>query len=124
MRLSRHSFALLFIFSVSGWTSSWAQSVAKKVQSPTTKSKSTTRLVASASAGFPNVIVITLDTTRSDRMGFLGSERGLTPNLDFLAKDGAVFTRAFSHVPLTPPSHATILTGTYPEYNHVDDFGA
>jgi arylsulfatase A-like enzyme/Tfp pilus assembly protein PilF len=124
MRLSRHSFALLFIFSLYGWMSSWAQSVAKKAQSPTTKSKSTTRLVASASTGFPNVIIITLDTTRSDRMDFLGSARGLTPNLDFLAKDGAVFTRAFSHVPLTPPSHATILTGTYPEYNHVDDFGA
>jgi arylsulfatase A-like enzyme/Flp pilus assembly protein TadD len=71
----------------------------------------------------PNVIVITLDTTRADRMGFLGSERGLTPNLDQLAKQGVVFTRAYSHVPLTPPSHATILTGTYPQFNHVNDFG-
>ena len=56
-------------------------------------------------------------------MGFLGSERGLTPNLDELAKQGVVFTRAYSQVPLTPPSHATILTGTYPQFNHVDDFG-
>jgi arylsulfatase A-like enzyme/Tfp pilus assembly protein PilF len=72
----------------------------------------------------PNVILITLDTTRADRMGFLGSDRGLTPNLDDLAKQGIVFTRAYSHVPLTPPSHATILTGTYPQFNHVDDFGS
>ena len=77
----------------------------------------------SSRGGPPNVILITLDTTRADRMGFLGSTRGLTPNLDALAKDGAVFTRAYSHVPLTPPSHATILTGTYPQFNHVDDFG-
>jgi arylsulfatase A-like enzyme/Tfp pilus assembly protein PilF len=71
----------------------------------------------------PNVILITVDTTRADRMGFLGSNRGLTPNLDALAKDGTAFTRAYSHVPLTTASHATILTGTYPQYNHVNDFG-
>jgi len=71
----------------------------------------------------PNVILITLDTTRADRMGFLGSDRGVTPNLDALAKQSAVFARAYSHVPLTTPSHATILTGTYPQYNHVNDFG-
>src|SRR5215469_14456089 len=71
----------------------------------------------------PNVILITLDTTRADRMGFLGSDRGLTPNLDALAKQGVVFTRAYSHVPLTSPSHATILTGTYPQFNHVSDLG-
>ena len=71
----------------------------------------------------PNVILITLDTTRADRMGFLGSKLGLTPNLDGLAKQGVVFTRSYSQVPLTPPSHATILTGTYPQFNHVYDFG-
>src|SRR5437016_2721998 len=68
--------------------------------------------VLKPAAGFSNVIIITLDTTRADRMDFLGSLKGLTPNLDALAKDGVVFTRAYSHVPLTPPSHATILTGT------------
>ncbi len=78
---------------------------------------------ATPAATSPNVILITLDTTRADRMGFLGSDRGLTPNLDDLAKQGVVFTRAYSHVPLTPPSHATILTGTYPQFNHVNDFG-
>ncbi|HMC72663.1 MAG TPA: sulfatase, partial [Terriglobales bacterium] len=71
----------------------------------------------------PNIILITLDTTRADRMGFLGSKGGLTPNLDALARQSAVFTHAYSHVPLTTASHATILTGTYPQFNHVVDFG-
>jgi len=75
-----------------------------------------------AAATPPNVILITLDTVRADRMGFLGSKRGLTPNLDTLARQSAVFTRAYSQVPLTAPSHATILTGTYPQFNQVTDF--
>jgi arylsulfatase A-like enzyme/cytochrome c-type biogenesis protein CcmH/NrfG len=70
----------------------------------------------------PNVILITVDTTRADRMGFLGSKLGLTPNLDTLARDSAVFTRAFSQVPITGPSHASILTGTYPQFHLVNDF--
>jgi arylsulfatase A-like enzyme len=82
-------------------------------------------LAAGALAGTsapPNVILITLDTVRADRMGFLGSKRGLTPNLDALARQSVVFTRAYSQVPLTPPSHATILTGTYPQFHKVDGF--
>jgi len=53
-------------------------------------------------------------------MGFLGSKRGLTPNLDALARQSVVFTRAYAQVPLTTPSHAVLLTGTYPQYNHLD----
>jgi arylsulfatase A-like enzyme/Tfp pilus assembly protein PilF len=67
--------------------------------------------------------LITLDTTRADRMGFLGSERGLTPNLDALARQAVVFSRAYAQVPLTTPSHAAILTGTYPQFNHVNYMG-
>ena len=80
-----------------------------------------TGTLAGASAR-PNIILITLDTVRADRMGFLGSNRGLTPNLDALARQSVVFTRAYSQVPLTPPSHATILTGTYPQFHKVDGF--
>src|SRR5580693_10578590 len=72
----------------------------------------------------PNIILITLDTTRSDRMGFLGSERGLTPNLDALAAHSVVFTRAYAQVPLTTPSHAALLTGTYPQFSHTEDLGS
>jgi arylsulfatase A-like enzyme/Flp pilus assembly protein TadD len=71
----------------------------------------------------PNIIFITVDTTRADRMGFLGSKRGLTPNLDILARQGVVFERAYSQAPLTPVSHATIFTGTYPQFHTVTDFG-
>ncbi len=71
----------------------------------------------------PNVILITLDTIRADRMGFLGSKRGLTPHLDALARQSVVFPRAYSQVPLTTASHATILTGTYPQFHQVNDFG-
>src|SRR5437016_11027940 len=71
----------------------------------------------------PNILLITLDTTRADRMGFLGSQRGLTPNLDALARQSVVFTRTYAQVPLTTPSHAAILTGTYPQFNHLSDLG-
>lgn len=71
-----------------------------------------------------NIILITLDTTRADRMGFLNSRLGLTPNLDSMAQQAVVFARAYSQVPLTTPSHATILTGTYPQFNHVTDMGS
>ena len=76
-----------------------------------------------ATAANPNIILITLDTTRADRMGFLGSQRGLTPNLDALAQHSIVFARAYSQVPLTTSSHATILTGTFPQFHGVNDFG-
>jgi arylsulfatase A-like enzyme/Tfp pilus assembly protein PilF len=71
----------------------------------------------------PNVVIITLDTTRADRMGFLGSDRGLTPNLDALARQATVFSHAYAQVPLTSPSHASIFTGTYPQFNHVNYMG-
>jgi arylsulfatase A-like enzyme/Flp pilus assembly protein TadD len=80
-------------------------------------------LSVAVAAPRPNVVLITVDTTRADRMGFLGSTRGLTPNLDAMAKQAVVFSRAYSHVPLTTASHTTILTGTYPQFNHVNDFG-
>ena len=72
----------------------------------------------------PNVLLITLDTTRADRMGFLGSPRGLTPALDALARQATVFTSAYAQAPVTTVSHATILTGTFPPFHHVSGFGA
>jgi arylsulfatase A-like enzyme/thioredoxin-like negative regulator of GroEL len=77
----------------------------------------------SVRAKAPNIVFITVDTTRADRMGFLGNTHGLTPNLDVLARQGIVFERAYSQAPLTPVSHATIFTGTYPQFHTVTDFG-
>lgn len=70
----------------------------------------------------PNVILITIDTLRADHLGCYGARAVKTPTLDGLARDGVVFERAISQVPLTWPSHAVILTGTYPFQNGVQDF--
>jgi arylsulfatase A-like enzyme/Flp pilus assembly protein TadD len=70
----------------------------------------------------PNVILITIDTLRADHVGCYGAQSVKTPTLDALARDGVVFERAIAQVPLTWPSHAVILTGTYPFQNGVQDF--
>jgi arylsulfatase A-like enzyme/tetratricopeptide (TPR) repeat protein len=70
----------------------------------------------------PNVILITIDTVRADHVGCYGAKNVQTPTLDSLARDGIVFERAISQVPLTWPSHTVILTGTYPFQNGVQDF--
>jgi choline-sulfatase len=60
------------------------------------------------------VVLVTIDTLRADRLGSYGSTRGLTPALDAFAREATRFTAAVSQVPLTLPSHATILTGLHP----------
>ena len=67
-------------------------------------------------AGY-NVLLVTLDTVRQDRLGCYGDRRASTPNLDRLASQGILFENAVASTPLTLPSHATILTGLYPP-NH------
>ena len=79
--------------------------------------------LAAAATDPPNVILITLDTVRADRMGFLGSKLGLTPQLDALASQSVVFDHAYSQAPITPVSHASILTGTFPQYHGIRNFG-
>jgi arylsulfatase A-like enzyme/Tfp pilus assembly protein PilF len=61
-----------------------------------------------------NVLLITIDTLRADRVGAFGSTAGLTPAIDRLAERGLKLTRAYSSAPLTLPSHASILTGVSP----------
>src|SRR5260370_37170318 len=78
--------------------------------------------LAAAATDQPNVILITLDTVRADRMGFLGSKLGLTPHLDALAGPSVVFEHAYSQAPITPVSHATILTRTYPHSHAIPTF--
>ena len=63
----------------------------------------------SAPAGKPNVLLVTIDTLRADRLG-----RGLTPTLDGLASRGVRYANARATAPLTLPSHASILSGTLP----------
>lgn len=70
-----------------------------------------------------NVLLITLDTTRADRIGCYGYEGAETPNLDLLATEGVMFVNAYCQVPLTLPSHCSILTGTYPLFHRVHNNG-
>lgn len=70
-----------------------------------------------------NVVIITLDTTRFDAMGYAGASGNPTPAIDGLARDGVIFERAVSSVPLTLPSHSTIFTGTLPPRHGVRDNG-
>ena len=69
----------------------------------------------------PNVLLITIDTLRADRVGEYGASPVPTPNMDKLARRGALFTRAFAPTPLTLPSHASILIGTTPVAHGVRD---
>ncbi len=64
-----------------------------------------------------NLLVITLDTTRFDRLGCYGYENARTPRLDALAESGVRFDKAMAQTPLTLPSHASIFTGTYPTFH-------
>ncbi len=77
---------------------------------------------AAATKEPPNVILITIDTVRADHLGCYGYKDVQTLTIDGLARDGVIFDRAISQVPLTWPSHAAILTGTYPYQNGVQDF--
>jgi len=70
-----------------------------------------------------NVLLITLDTTRADRIGCYGYAAAETPSLDALARGGVRFANAYSPVPLTLPSHCSILTGTPPLYHRVHNNG-
>ena len=62
----------------------------------------------------PNLLLVTLDTFRADHVGALGVDGNPTPNLDALARRGALFTRAYAQIPITGPSHLSILSGVYP----------
>ncbi len=70
----------------------------------------------------PNLLLITLDTTRADRFGFAGYPDAQTPHFDAFAAERAVsFANAISAAPITFPSHSTIMTGTFPVFHGVHD---
>jgi arylsulfatase A-like enzyme/tetratricopeptide (TPR) repeat protein len=71
-----------------------------------------------------NVLLVTLDTTRADRLGCYGYHGGRTPNLDALAAAGVLFQNVYAQVPLTLPSHCSIMTGTTPLVHGVHNNGS
>ena len=67
-----------------------------------------------------NLLLVTLDTTRADRIGAYGDPRAAeTPALDRLAREGTLFEDATSPAPLTLPAHCTLLTGRLPSSHGV-----
>jgi choline-sulfatase len=79
---------------------------------------------AKSAASPPNILLITLDTTRADRIGAYGYSRAATPRLDRLAREGVLFERALAAAPITLPAHASLMTGSYPFVHGVRDNGA
>lgn len=82
------------------------------------------RILGGAPGG--NILLVTLDTTRADRLGCYGYAAALTPTLDDMARQGVLWEHAFSCVPLTLPAHASILTGGLPPEHglHINGEGA
>jgi arylsulfatase A-like enzyme len=70
-----------------------------------------------------NVVLVTLDTTRADRLGCYGDTSARTPTLDRISQESVVMERALCTAPITLPSHASIMTGLYPSEHGVRDNG-
>jgi len=68
-----------------------------------------------------NLLLITIDTLRADRLSCYNPNFLKTPHIDALAARGTIFKRAFAHTSTTLPSHANILLGTTPLYHGVHD---
>lgn len=71
----------------------------------------------------PNLLLVSIDTLRADRLGCYGYAAAQTPVLDALAGRGVRFAEATTVAPLTLPAHASLLTGTFPAYHGVRDNG-
>jgi len=108
---------LLILLGLFAWNSSCSRS-----RDPARPTAPADLLRHAAAAGF-NLLLITLDTTRADRLGCYGYEQAETPTIDALAGRGVRFDDAVTSVPITLPSHATIMTGRYPPAIGVRDNG-
>jgi arylsulfatase A-like enzyme/cytochrome c-type biogenesis protein CcmH/NrfG len=80
----------------------WLWRVSDRVATPPSSSRT------------PNVLLVTIDTLRADRVGAYGASTARTTTLDSLARAGTRFDRAFAVAPITLPSHASLLSGLYP----------
>jgi arylsulfatase A-like enzyme/Tfp pilus assembly protein PilF len=86
---------------------------------PAGESSASAELLGAIAPSQLNVILVTVDTLRADRLSSYGSQRVETPAMDALARDGVRFSNAASTVPFTLPAHSSMMTGTYPPYHGV-----
>jgi arylsulfatase A-like enzyme len=91
------------------------------VAGPRTREEGPAGVAGAPTPERPNVLLITIDTLRADHLGCYGAPREDSPRIDALAAAGVRFTRATSQVPLTLPSHTSILTSTCPPVHGVRD---
>ncbi|HEX4823175.1 MAG TPA: sulfatase-like hydrolase/transferase [Candidatus Polarisedimenticolaceae bacterium] len=86
-------------------------------------------LLAAAACGrpappaHPNILLVTLDTTRADHLGAYGNKDAATPVFDRIAKEGVLFESVWTPTPLTTPAHASLMTGLYPAAHGVRNNG-
>jgi arylsulfatase A-like enzyme/tetratricopeptide (TPR) repeat protein len=85
----------------------------------TRQSSNTNILAGLQKLNKPNVLLITVDTTRADHLPAYGYKKIKTPNLDSLARQGILFRQCATTSPLTLPAHCSIFTGNYPTYHGV-----
>jgi len=69
-----------------------------------------------------NIVLITIDMLRADRLGIYGYDKNTTPHLDEFARKNIVFMNAYSQASWTPPSLASILSGTNPNVHGIGDW--
>ena len=70
-----------------------------------------------------NIVIVTFDTTRADHIAAYGNKNAQTPTLDKLAQDGVLYEKALTSIPITLPSHSSIMTGKVPFSHGVRDNG-
>ena len=116
MKKSNKLLLIIAFLSVGGLAFSSAS--LSRVKSPTEKSSFSSEAKTSSSV---NILLISIDTIRPDRIGCYSHKYLRTPAIESIASGGVVFTRAFSHTPMTLPSHTTMLTGLTPATHGVHD---
>src|ERR1700749_910087 len=80
-------------------------------------------VLTASGAAKPNLVLITLDSVRADHLSFMGGKGATTPNLSRLAAESSVSDHAYAQAPGTVVSHATILTGSYPQNTGLSEIG-
>jgi len=105
---------------VAGWFV-WTRYVPREVTS--VNGEPLGHLPAGIGPGDLNLLLVTLDTTRADRIHAYGFNAIETPNLDRLAREGVLFESAVAPAPLTLPAHSSIFTGAFPPAHGVRDNG-
>lgn len=101
--------AVLFIIGTVAW-SSWQP-----------EARPPRKLPAQRADAPPNILMIGSDTLRADRLGAMGYHRSLTPNIDQLAQQGALFANCYVPCARTAPSLISLLTGTWPHTHGIHD---